>query len=553
MSIRRWEMILELQKRKSNLGDVERVVLITDRIEELSGKQCFYTPNKPKKCSCLSTLQGDSNAMDAIGSYILFWAKLNPLQQKIMLIEKIKAIHVAERLIGRQLLCSTIEVTKPFQLPFYATEIAETNSKLSSICICKHSLAALHSYGIKAFISLEKHAKENTMPTHGNVGKLSKQTLDHRNNVVPLIKDFFVNDILPLAGPRPTRWTRDAVTKTIQVRDTADIEELDPGWSKRRLYGNFAWKLGWKIRATSKGTTVKEKRTDLDWLATEEPKQVCCRQSFNSYWSQNHPKLIVRKPSKDICSVCYKFSLLYRRKIDRRRRQAADNGNGMDSDSDDDEDDSDNDDPDDDELEQAMITVGDHIAEARSMRELLDFLHAQAQKCTEDGVNDEEMCIVLIIDFCQNMEMPSFNGTQPGETYYYSPMTVPTLGIVDGNTKENILYAYIYSEAEGNKGGNVVASLIMKYLRDRGLLDGKKRMKLTIVMDNCPGQNKNNHVVRLAPYLVAKGFFKKVGFLFLLAGHTKNWADKRFNNLKEDYRVTDLFCMDDLVKACNKK
>jgi hypothetical protein len=99
MSIRRWEMILELQKRKSNLGDVERVVLITDRIEELSGKQCFYTPNKPKKCSCLSTLQGDSNAMDAIGSYILFWAKLNPLQQKIMLIEKIKAIHVAERLI----------------------------------------------------------------------------------------------------------------------------------------------------------------------------------------------------------------------------------------------------------------------------------------------------------------------------------------------------------------------------------------------------------------------------------------------------------------------
>ncbi|OEU05772.1 hypothetical protein FRACYDRAFT_258320 [Fragilariopsis cylindrus CCMP1102] len=199
-----------------------------------------------------------------------------------------------------------------------------------------------------------------------------------------------------------------------------------------------------------------------------------------------------------------------------------------------------------------MVKVGRHIEEARSMRDLLGDLHAEAQKCTEDGVDDEEMCIVLIIDFCQNMEMPSFNGTQPGETYYYSPMTVPTLGIVDGNTKENILYAYIYSEAEGNKGGNVVASLIMKYLSDRGLLDGKKRAKLTIVMDNCPGQNKNNHVVRLAPYLVAKGYFKKAGFLFLLAGHTKNWADKRFNNLKEDYRVTDLFCMDDLVAACNR-
>ena len=491
----RWETSLELKKKKSNLSDSDRKVLITDRIEELSGKQCFYTQKKVKKCSCLSSLQGDGVAMDAVASYILFWAKMDPLQQKILLIEKIKAIYLAERLIGRQILRSTTEGTKPFQLPFLAAENAETNLKLISILICKHSLAALHLYGVRAFASLEANAKENTLPVHGNAGKLSKQSLDHRDNVVPLLKDFFLNDILPLAGPRPTRWTRDAVTKTTEVRDSDGIEELDPGWSKRRLYGNFAWKQGWKIRATSKGSTVKERRTDADWSATEEPKQVCCRQSFNNYWSYNHPKLIVRKPSKDICSVCYKFSLLYRRKIDRRRRQAADNDDNIDSDDDDDEDNSDDDDLDDDELEEAMVKVGRHIEEARSMRELLGVLHAEAQKCTEDGVDDEEMCIVLIIDFCQNMEMPSFNGTQPGETYYYSPMTVPTLGIVDGNTKDNILYAYIYSEAEGNKGGNVVASLIMKYLSDRGLLDGKKRCKLTIVMDNCPGQNKNNHVV----------------------------------------------------------
>jgi hypothetical protein len=34
--------------------------------------------------------------MDAVASYILFWAKLDPLQQKVMLIEKIKAVHLAE-------------------------------------------------------------------------------------------------------------------------------------------------------------------------------------------------------------------------------------------------------------------------------------------------------------------------------------------------------------------------------------------------------------------------------------------------------------------------
>jgi len=60
--------------------------------------------------------------MDAVASYILFLAKLDPLQQKVLLIEKVKAIHLAEQLIGRQILCSTIEGTNPFRLPFPATE-----------------------------------------------------------------------------------------------------------------------------------------------------------------------------------------------------------------------------------------------------------------------------------------------------------------------------------------------------------------------------------------------------------------------------------------------
>jgi hypothetical protein len=50
------------KKNKSTLTDADRVVLIVDKIEELSAKQCFYEPKKPKKCSCLSTLQGDGEA-----------------------------------------------------------------------------------------------------------------------------------------------------------------------------------------------------------------------------------------------------------------------------------------------------------------------------------------------------------------------------------------------------------------------------------------------------------------------------------------------------------
>jgi hypothetical protein len=129
------------------------------------------------------------------------------------------------------------------------------------------------------------------------------------------------------------------------------------------------------------------------------------------------------------------------------------------------------------------------------------------------------------------------------------PKTINLIGIVNCNEEKEILHAYAYSEEEGGKGGNNVTSLIMKHLKDRGFLDGEKRMRLNIVMDNCPGQNKNNFVLRLAPYLQEKGYFNEVNFIFLIVGHTKNVADRLFNTLKRLYRVHNVFSMGMLLEA----
>ena len=72
-------------------------------------------------------------------------------------------------------------------------------------------------------------------------------------------------------------------------------------------------------------------------------------------------------------------------------------------------------------------------------------------------------------------------------------------------------------------------------------MDGVKRKKLSIIMDNCVGQNKNNYVLRLASYLVRKGYFSHVQFVFLVVGHTKNAADRFFNALKAYYRFRNVF------------
>ena len=90
-------------------------------------------------------------------------------------------------------------------------------------------------------------------------------------------------------------------------------------------------------------------------------------------------------------------------------------------------------------------------------RDLFDKLEAEAKTCTREGVPAEEMCIVIVVDyFCQNLELPSFQMDQPKETKFVTPETVLAFSIVNCNSEDKILYAYIYSKVEGDKGRNAV-------------------------------------------------------------------------------------------------
>jgi hypothetical protein len=140
---------------------------------------------------------------------------------------------------------------------------------------------------------------------------------------------------------------------------------------------------------------------------------------------------------------------------------------------------------------------------------------------------------------------------QPGETYYFSPLTVNCFGIANVGMPKSMLSAYIYHEGEGKKGGNNVASLIWKHLDKEGLINRQRpaRKELNLVMDNCGGQNKNRYVLRLAPLLVERRFYRHVNIIFLVAGHTKNAADRLFNLLKIQYRKKQVFTMEQLQQT----
>ncbi len=138
------------------------------------------------------------------------------------------------------------------------------------------------------------------------------------------------------------------------------------------------------------------------------------------------------------------------------------------------------------------------------------------------------------------MEMPGFGGNQLGDTYYFTPLSVYNLGVVDcahvlsGETdQKNHMHCHVYYEGVASKGSNNVELLFLKILTDASIIcENDKGGDLNIAFENCSGQNKNNTVLRLIPFLVELGYFKSMNFVFLVVGHTKNSVHKFFNVLK---------------------
>ena len=170
------------------------------------------------------------------------------------------------------------------------------------------------------------------------------------------------------------------------------------------------------------------------------------------------------------------------------------------------------------------------------------------QKAKDHNKPHRDQSYCLVVDYAQNMDLPHFGLEQPGETYYYSPLSVYCLGIVDLSGNQWQLYTNLYHKGNDAKGGNNVASLIVKVLKQMELLnEDEKGFELNLVMDNCGGQNKNRMVLRLTLWLVECGYFKTVNMIFLVCGHTKNPSDVTFNLLKGEYHRSNIFCFDDLV------
>jgi hypothetical protein len=122
------------------------------------------------------------------------------------------------------------------------------------------------------------------------------------------------------------------------------------------------------------------------------------------------------------------------------------------------------------ERELMLLQAAAHIKMARAQRALYQ---AKVADAVADATARKEHSVrryTFVVDYGQNMELPIYNKKQPGCTYYFSPMSIYNLGVVDrahvyndGWVSEH-LHCHVYTKGIGKKGANNVALLIMKML-----------------------------------------------------------------------------------------
>ena len=200
------------------------------------------------------------------------------------------------------------------------------------------------------------------------------------------------------------------------------------------------------------------------------------------------------------------------------------------------------------QFELDVLEILEHVTMAIAQREYVREIEEKAMETKALG--HEYRYYALIGDYAQNTGVPGFGGEQPGETYYFSPLWAYLFGLCDLSAESKELTGYCYHEGQGKKGMNNVVSLVMKHLHDKDIIkQGRTGKKLSLVFDNCGGQNKNNGVIHLCNYLVELKYFEEVEVVFFIRGHTKNHCDHMFNAMKRTYRKDNVYTFSDLYEA----
>ena len=209
--------------------------------------------------------------------------------------------------------------------------------------------------------------------------------------------------------------------------------EIPSSSSKRRMYQRFYGERGWEVKTTARGTTKTTRKAGQELTS----KLICHWATFQRFWKREYPLLRLPKPAADICSDCHVYHNRFRYTT---RQQAASNATSENPNAyfnaaldlcvviapvNEDDTGLDNvtglltnlnleEEPAIKERSKALEAATLHIKQAAVQRKLAN---TKIQEAIDDAEKSHgERRHIFIADYCQNMELPFFGASQPGDT-----------------------------------------------------------------------------------------------------------------------------------------
>lgn len=147
------------------------------------------------------------------------------------------------------------------------------------------------------------------------------------------------------------------------------------------------------------------------------------------------------------------------------------------------------------------------------------------EKCASD-----ETVLGLSFDYMQNLPLPTL---PVQEIFYYRQLWVYEFCIHNMKTGKGTFYSY--HEGQALKGPNEVSSFLNHYIN---MYVPDTITDLHLFCDGCPGQNKNNTVIRFLMALSAQKNMM-IHIYFPVRGHSFNDCDRNFSVVKRKIRRED--------------
>jgi len=255
--------------------------------------------------------------------------------RQTVLRERINAANV--KMECRQKVASNKSATQriPARL-YYQVQLGEAD-----ISVCLSSFRNLFGLFQRQWVNLKKSIDNNYKPgplVHGNIGTHHRSDSSKATKATPSVVAFLEGVSVSHGEAYATRFIREITGMSIRKEEEGQVE-LPSSFTKRKLYAQYCYSRGYKVKASAKGSCGKTEGyevrpiDDVLWPEGSVPLPVCSWKDFHVIWKVHLPKLSIRNPCEDTCGDCVKIrnSFKYLDKIGAIRAAASDAINLLDN------------------------------------------------------------------------------------------------------------------------------------------------------------------------------------------------------------------------------